>query len=169
MTLVVGLLILAFALVIAEVMFPSFGILGLCAATAFVFAVLRAFEVSRDAGFYAIAASMLLLPIGFFVGVALLKHSPMGNRLILSVPDAEALRGAASRPSLAELVGKGGQAVSDLRPVGTIEVDGKLIDGVSDGSFIASGSPITVQSLDGNRVIVTCDTENPEKKETPDS
>ena len=52
MTLVVGLLILAFALVIAEVMFPSFGILGLSAATAFVFAVLRAFEVSRDAGFY---------------------------------------------------------------------------------------------------------------------
>ncbi len=169
MTLVVGLLILAFALVIAEVMFPSFGILGLSAATAFVFAVLRAFEVSRDAGYYALAATMLLLPIGFFVGIALLKHSPMGNRLILSVPDAETLRGAASRSELSALPGKEGIAISDLRPAGTIEVEGKLLDGVSDGSFIESGTPITVQSLDGNRIIVACSISNSEKKETPES
>ena len=167
MTVVVGLLILAFALVIAEVMFPSFGILGLSAATAFVFAVLRAFEVSETAGYYSVAASMLLLPVGFFVGVAMLKHSPLGNRVILSVPDQQTLHGAASRRGLSKLVGKSGAAVSDLRPSGTIEVDGKLIDGVSDGSFIDAGSSITVQSTDGNRVIVTCDIQDQKSKETP--
>ncbi len=169
MTVVVALLILALALVIAEVMFPSFGLLGLSAATAFVFAVIRAFEVSTNAGYYSLAATLLLAPTGFFLGVALLKYSPVGSSFILSSPDAEASHGAASRKGLSELVGRSAVAVSDLRPAGTIEVDGRLLDGVSDGVFIESGSKITIQSEDGNRLIVILETSSMKEKETPES
>ena len=50
MTLAIGLLVLAFVLVMMELTFPSFGLLSLGAATAYAFALVRAFERGANTG-----------------------------------------------------------------------------------------------------------------------
>jgi membrane-bound serine protease (ClpP class) len=47
-----------------------------------------------------------------------------------------------------------GQTTADLRPAGTARFDDELIDVVSDGTYIKSGSWVVVSEVEGNRVVV---------------
>ncbi len=47
-----------------------------------------------------------------------------------------------------------GLAVSDIKPVGKGEFDGVQIEVASDGSFIESGTPIVIQKILQNKIIV---------------
>ncbi len=46
--------------------------------------------------------------------------------------------------SLAELIGKTGTAITDLRPAGKVEINGTRYDATSTGDFIPAGSQIKV-------------------------
>ena len=52
------------------------------------------------------------------------------------------------------LSGRTGIAVTDLRPNGKAEVDGKLLEVLADGVFLDKGEPVRVISDDGMGVIV---------------
>ena len=44
--------------------------------------------------------------------------------------------------------------VTDLRPAGTITIDGEPIDVVAEGSFVKQGDSVKVINVDGSRVLV---------------
>jgi membrane-bound serine protease (ClpP class) len=95
---------------------------------------------------FALVASLLMLRY--------LPRLPLGRRLILET-GLPAGQGYASAPEGDRIwVGKGGTALSPLRPAGIAEVDGERVDVVSDGEFIESGSLIVVSRVDGNRIVV---------------
>ncbi len=71
---------------------------------------------------------------------------PAGARM---TPDAAADVDA-DRPAL----GAQGVARSTLRPAGTAEFEGRLVDVVSDGQFIEAGETIEVTGVEGDRVTV---------------
>ena len=52
------------------------------------------------------------------------------------------------------LVGKQGTAVSVLRPAGKVKIDGKLVDALSDGTFIPAGKPVVVERAESSYVVV---------------
>lgn len=52
------------------------------------------------------------------------------------------------------LVGATGQAVSDLRPGGIVEIAGHRVDAVTSGEFVAAGEPIEVMRDDRYRRVV---------------
>jgi membrane-bound serine protease (ClpP class) len=95
---------------------------------------------------FAVVASLLLLRY--------LPRLPFGRRLILDT-GLSAGAGYASAPEEDRgWLGKSGTAVTPLRPAGIADIDGQRLDVVSDGEFIASGAPITVSRVDGNRIVV---------------
>jgi membrane-bound serine protease (ClpP class) len=51
------------------------------------------------------------------------------------------------------LIGASGVVLTALRPAGSIEVGGRRIDAVSDGSFIDAGAAVRVIEVQGNRVV----------------
>lgn len=56
----------------------------------------------------------------------------------------------------AELVGKSGVTVTDLRPVGVARIDGRRMDVVADdGAYIHADEAITVVRIRQNSIIVT--------------
>ena len=55
---------------------------------------------------------------------------------------------------LQALLGRVGQTTADLRPAGTARFDDELIDVVSDGTYIKSGTWVVVSEVEGNRVVV---------------
>ena len=158
MTLVIVLFLIAMTLVIAEVMFPSFGVLGLLAATAFLFAVLKAFEVGSHAGLAAVAATIVSIPGSIWLGFVLLKHSPVGNRLLLSGPPPRTMTSLGpERERLKSVVGRAGTAVSPLRPTGSIDIDGERIDAVTEGAYIEAGCRVRVVRTELNQAVVVPD------------
>ena len=53
-----------------------------------------------------------------------------------------------------KFLGAIGVCVTDLRPAGTITVEGEPVDVVAEGSFVKQGSVVKVINVDGSRVLV---------------
>jgi membrane-bound serine protease (ClpP class) len=51
-------------------------------------------------------------------------------------------------------IGESGVVRSDLRPSGSAEFDGRLVDVVCDGDYIESGQRVEIVKIEGNRILV---------------
>jgi membrane-bound ClpP family serine protease len=152
MMLAVGLLVLGLALLVAELLFPTLGALGIGAALSILGAIAAAFHEGTQTGLVFLVATAVLVPAAIVLGMKLLPHSPIGRQLVArgaSFTDAAAvdLRDRA-------LAGKEGVAENLLRPIGTALIDGRRVDVQSRGEPIEAGSRVRVIEVEGNRVVV---------------
>ncbi len=105
--------------------------------------------------FYALAGIALL---GVIVVVYLnnrdsKKNAGMLDELILDERQQNR-DGYTSVIDKSKFLGATGVCVTDLRPAGTIAVDGEPIDVVAEGSFVKQGAVVKVINVDGSRVLV---------------
>jgi membrane-bound serine protease (ClpP class) len=151
MTWPIVLLLAAAALMMLEVMLPSFGMLGLLSATAYVFAVVIAFKQSTADGFVVAGTGLLVLPAAFLLGFRLIRKTPFGRKTLLEGPPAESIhRGFA----IHTLLGQSGVALTDLRPSGVAEIGGVRTDVTAATAFVQKSTRVTVIQVDGTRVVV---------------
>ena len=52
------------------------------------------------------------------------------------------------------LIDKEGITLSELRPSGFIEIDGKKLDALSEGAFLAKNTPVKVVKVEGSKIFV---------------
>ncbi len=62
--------------------------------------------------------------------------------------------GAAAGKEFESFKGRKGEAVCDLHPSGRVAVEGELLEAVSRGEFIQTGTRVRVTATDGFRVVV---------------
>jgi membrane-bound serine protease (ClpP class) len=151
-TIAVLLLILGLGLIVAEVFFPSFGILAVLATAAIVGSLVMAFQESNAAGVRFLIATVVLVPVVIVLGFKLFPRSPFGKRMVaggLSFASQASL----DQRDLA-LVGQDGTIEADCRPAGMARLDGRRVDVVTRGEWIESGARVRVVEVQGNRVVV---------------
>ena len=140
------------ALILSEVVVPGM----ICGAIGVIFVV-----ASCVLGCMAVPNGAVFVVVGEVVGLVgsvvaglyFLPKSRIGKALTLGHsqdPDA----GYVAAESDESLVGKHGEVLTALRPAGTIKIDGKRVDAVSDGQFIDKGATIQVIEVRGSRVVV---------------
>ena len=56
--------------------------------------------------------------------------------------------------TITSLRGMTGVAASFLRPAGVAQIDGKRVDVLTEGEFIAAGTPVRVTRVEGARMFV---------------
>ncbi|MCB7128279.1 MAG: hypothetical protein J3T61_01925 [Candidatus Brocadiales bacterium] len=102
-----------------------------------------------------ILASMIGSIAVMAVLVRYLPDMPLFGRLILRTSEEAAL-GFETVPvaSKEDLVGKRGYAISTLRPSGRADIDGDVLDVVTQGEFIEADRMIEVVEIQGNRIVV---------------
>ena len=152
MTLALALLGLGLVLIVAELLFPSLGALGIGAAIAIVGAIVVAFQEGPQIGAAFLVATAVLVPAAIVLGMKLLPYSPIGKQLVArgsSFTDA-----AAVDRRDRELAGKEGVAENLLRPIGTATIDGRRVDVQSRGEPIEAGARVRVIEIEANRVVV---------------
>ena len=147
------------ALAVEAFVLPGFGVagvLGLVAvAAAMVLAMMGAAPTTGDVA-QALAILGASLVITAAVVYAWLRHIPNSDRwggLFLRGGMAQS-DGYISALPRADLVGQEGVAVTDLRPAGTAAIAGERVDVVTEGEFVAQGSPIRVLRSEGYRHVV---------------
>ena len=139
-------------LLMAEVFFPSGGLIGLLAGCSFISAIYFAYSYGGLAGGLGFAAAeVILAPIAIYAGLQILPHTPMGKVLVGQAPTEEEV--APNDPRQA-LVGRVGVARSKLLPSGAVEIDGQLIDCITQGQAIDPGEYVKVVEVSSNRVVV---------------
>ncbi|MGC8559096.1 MAG: hypothetical protein ACP5O1_00270 [Phycisphaerae bacterium] len=99
-----------------------------------------------------LAGALLCGIIGSIVLIRYMQHLPGARRMILTPPKSSAA-GAASDTS-EPFVGAIGRAISDLRPSGKANFDGRLTDVVTDGDYILSGTAIVVVGKAQHQLLV---------------
>lgn len=141
----------AIAVIIAEFILPSFGILTIAALFLFGYSLFLVFTgVSSSVGYIFVVIDLILIPVLVLSGIKLLAFMPVTLKKTLGGKDGV----TAQQKTLDHLVGLSGTAITDLRPAGTVILEGKRFDVVSDGEYIEKDSEITVSKADGNRVVV---------------
>lgn len=148
---------------------PGFGVFGVAGGLLILASLVMA-GVSYNAlerGETMSEAASSLVPLGIalvaVIGTGMvisqfLPHIPVLNAMILAPPNLGApvmksgSEGRTGQPSQA--TGMRGEAVTMLRPSGKVRVEGRLLDAVSTGGFIAAGSGIEVVGTSGGRTVV---------------
>lgn len=164
------LFIVGVVLVGIELLFPGFAVFaitgcGICA-TSIVLAMIPpdAADMGRS-----LQSSLSIFLWSFVIGIGLffgaIKYLPripgvrrhgglVSDGAIVGVPTADSALEDQAR--LRDLLGKSGVVVSTLRPAGKVELDsGQFVDVVSNGEYIEKGEPITIEEINGPRIVVT--------------
>lgn len=153
-TFIAGLIVLGFLLCLFEIFVPG-GVIGITGTLLIAAAVIAATatygaKVGVPLGFACLAGGMVF----FALWLRFFPRSRMG-RLISLTTEAAQEDGFTSQPAeLLALVGKLGVALTELRPAGVANIEGRRIDVVTDGGFLDKGTSIVVGEVSGNRVVV---------------
>lgn len=145
--LLAGVVLLAIELVIPG--FGAFGVAGMICTTIGAFYIM-------GGGLPAIVillAIYLVLALGVaFLCVYLPKESKYNSFVLWTRQQNSA--GYTGGDDLSQLLGKRGQALTTLRPAGTISVEGKRLDVSSLGDFIAKDTPVKIVKVEGSKIFV---------------
>lgn len=145
------LMIAGCGLVVLEVFIPSGGILSFCAAIAIVASIVMAFRRDLTAGVGFIVLTLLAVPVTLGLAFKYWPHTPMGKAFLGELKTSDDLKPADPRR---ELVGKVGVAKSKMLPSGSVQIEGKYIDAISQGMAIELGQAVVVVEVRANRVVV---------------
>lgn len=131
---------------------PGHGVPGVLGVAALLAAVLFAFGMPFVfVGIETLATAIVLTVIAFTLVVRAVPQNAWANRLALAASQGPDYVAGADR---SDLRGRSGTAASFLRPAGIATIDGRRVDVLTEGEFIAAGTPIRVVRVEGPRVFV---------------
>lgn len=150
--LTVLLLIIGFGLILLEMHIPGFGVPGIIGAICLILAVVLTAQNFAQALVMALA---ILAILGAMLGVVLtyFTKGKFFKPLILS-DEQKKEHGYISSSDLDYLLGKKGVTITDLRPTGSVDIDGVKFDVISEGEYISSGTNVEIFKVSGVKLLV---------------
>jgi membrane-bound serine protease (ClpP class) len=149
---VIFLFLLGFILLLIEAFIPNFGVIGLSGLAAIVASVVLSAATTGE-GLRILVMSLFLSVIVIAFSFRFLRRSPLWSQIVLQYAETRD-RGYVGPGDASSLVGEAGVTLTPLRPAGMAEINGKRVDVVSEGGYIASGVEIKVVFTEGSRVVV---------------
>jgi membrane-bound serine protease (ClpP class) len=151
--LVIGLAVLGLFGILWELhVVPGHGAPGVLGGIALLLAVLLAFGIPFFfVAIETISTSIILTVLGFWLATRAFPENAWMRRLTLL---AEQGPDYVSSSDFTYLRGRVGTAASFLRPAGVASIDGRRVDVLTEGDFIAAGTPVRVTRVEGARVFV---------------
>jgi membrane-bound ClpP family serine protease len=163
-----GLLAVALLLLVIDVFVPSFGVLSLTSLAVAIAGVVCLFRYDTAWG---ITGALLVVvggPIMAIIGLQIMPNTPIGRKLVLQNPrpsagtdDGEDRDGGDTAPAsadanpLAGLMAREGEVLTDLRPVGTVLIEGRRYDALAEAGLVKRGTRVRVVGLvDGMQIRV---------------
>ncbi|HSW36131.1 MAG TPA: NfeD family protein [Candidatus Limnocylindrales bacterium] len=140
------------ALMLVEVFIPGFGVFGVAGFITTIGSVVLA-AASVQTGLIMVLISTVLAGIFIVFAVRIFTRRSIFRNLILSEEERSDL-GYVAPLDQKMLTGRDGVAITALRPSGTAEIDGRRVDVVTSGDFIAAGESLIVDKVEGVRVVV---------------
>ncbi len=144
------LFVVGVALLVAEAVLPSHGIIGAMAGAALLGTVICCFRAGPWLGVSVFAVFVLASPFVFMGMMHMWPKTPVGRRLVLNATVPQAPKSA----SVA--VGSEGRTVTELRPIGECDFGNLRAEVISEYGIIAAGSAVRVvaHGSDGRPVVV---------------
>lgn len=152
-----ALLAIAAALLLLELFVPSGGVIGLVALVVGVAGVVGLYRADTMWGVAGTLAVVAAIPTSFFLWTKVFPSTPIGRMMMGGdeVDEASARADSfddAHEPDVA--VGTMGKALTDLHPIGFVEIEGERYDAISRSTLIDAGDAVRVTGRSGVQVEV---------------
>ncbi|MBM7614652.1 NfeD family protein [Alkaliphilus hydrothermalis] len=135
-----------------EAFAPGFGVAGVGGIVAIVASIIMSSN-SLAAAITSLLIAFVLTVIAF---VLLLKYGPKNrffDKIVLGT-QAKTELGYTSNIEYKHYLGETGVVKTFLRPAGTIEINGELLDVVTEGAFVEAGVTVKIIKVEGRKIVV---------------
>lgn len=153
-----GLFALSSILLLIELFVPTAGVMGVIACVAAIAGVVCLTRYDSTWGAASALAMMVLGPMAAYFMLKVWPSTPMGRKIFGTPSDeeiAEAQKAeVAARNARLALIGQEGQALTDLRPVGMMSLQGERVEVLAEVGFIPAGTRVRVTHADLSQVKV---------------
>ena len=139
-------------LVLAEFLIPGM-VAGIIGTTLIIVSAVIAVQTVPDYALIIILGEVFGVAVAVVVGMMMMTRSRLARRLVLETSQ-DPSAGWVAADSDQSLNGAEAKVCTALRPAGTILLNGRRIDAVSDGTFIDAGETVRVVEVHGSRVVV---------------
>ncbi|NLM04431.1 MAG: nodulation protein NfeD [Clostridiales bacterium] len=138
-------------LLFIETFIPGFGIPGIGGIISIIISIFMA----SDNAATAIISLLIAFICTIIAFILLLKYAPR-NKYFDSIILKTQIKGDEEEKTneKEKYLNKEGIAISMLRPVGKIDIDGDILEVISEGVFIEKGSRVVVTNINDNKIIV---------------
>jgi len=155
LTLAFVLIAVGFLLLVAELFIPTSGTLFMLSVGTIAVGTIMTFYQDTATGWMTLLGVFVAFPV---IGGLVLHYWPrtaLGRRLMLKAPPEE--NTLASMPGHLELEGlrgRFGRTLSDLRPSGVTDFDGRRIDTITEGMMVEAGQWVRCIDVRAGIVVV---------------
>ncbi len=147
---VIGTGVAGLLLLFLEMFLPGL-IAGVVGAILLIICVVLAFtDLGAEAGMTALLISAASSGGLWWWWATRFQETRFGKSMTLSATIA----GDGGTTALAQLAGQEGEAISALRPAGTVTLEGRRVDAITDGEFLDVGTRVRVIRSNGMSVVV---------------
>lgn len=153
------LLILGMVFLVLEFFIPSGGALAVMCALSFLAAIVVGFMAGMWTGTIMMLTVCCLVPSSVAAAVRWWPDTPIGKLMLIQRPRSanDVLPETLAYRGLRELIGRRGQSKGLMVPSGSVLIDGKTYDAVSEGMPIEPHEPIIVVNVSTQRLVVRPD------------
>ena len=153
------LVVAALALFLLEVFVPSMGLLSMLGIGLAIAGLVLLFRADPLIGVVGLVAMVVLGPMILVFGLKVFPHTPIGRAILFGGKTQEQVeQEAAAQQAEADrrlaLIGMEGTALTVLRPVGAVRIEGQRYDALSELGMIQPGARVKVTAVDGTQVKV---------------
>ncbi|MHB1391625.1 MAG: NfeD family protein [Clostridia bacterium] len=146
------LYVMGIVLLLVEAMMPGFGVAGISG----VVLVVASVVMISSSFFQAVLLMIGTIAVAILLIIALYKlgyGKGYMKSMILSTEQKNE-EGYVSAKGYEEFLGMRGTVLTPLRSAGTVFIDGKRIDAVSEAEFIDKDMEVEVIKIEGSRIVV---------------
>jgi membrane-bound serine protease (ClpP class) len=144
---IVGLIFL-----LVEAFAPGFGVPGILGIIAIITSIVMS-SSSIEQALLSLLFSFILTIIAIIVLIKFVPKRKFLDKILLST-SLDSASGYLSNKSYKEYEGRTGVTITPLRPSGTVLVDDKRLDVVSENAYINKDEKIRIVKVEGRRIIV---------------
>ena len=142
------LAMLGLIMLFAEILMPGFGLFGILGTVSLLGSLILTFKLF---GMMAFLVMLIAVAAIFFGMIIFAKKSGLYNKVVLR--DKQEAKDF-DESTLHGLLGQVGVTQTTLRPFGTAEFGGKVVDVCSTGDFIDRGTKVQIVQITGKTVTV---------------
>jgi membrane-bound serine protease (ClpP class) len=151
------LMLVGCVMLVLEIFIPSGGLLSVLSGAAFVGAIIIAFQRGPVTGLSFVLTTVIAVPLVIILAFHYWPKTRFGKEFLGELPtDAEVLPDDPRR----DYVGRVGVARSKMLPSGAVEIEGDMVDAITQGKAIEPGQYVVVTEVRANRVVVRPAKEN---------
>jgi membrane-bound serine protease (ClpP class) len=140
-------------LVLVEFLLPGM-VLGTIGVGLLLLSAVLGVKAYPDYALYIVMGELIGAGLSVILGLVILTRTRALRGTLTQSLSQQAADGYVSAESDLALIGREAEVITALRPAGSIRVDDRRIDAVSDGVFIEERRLVRIREVRGSRVVV---------------